>query len=512
MSYRFLAELGEGCLPAPIFSKIAKLSAPSNTKASPSMSSSKDSETDCSPSSPCGTISKHFQGRTGEGTSTSYLRDFLAHRIALLGSRKGQTMSEIFGPTQCPAFAKFDPESLSLRTHPELCPVALSSVSSKTLPKHGMMLGGVCCLLPRPWWERTIYASGGGAERPWLESDGGRSWPTPDASPRGPRAADLVVNDSTVVRRNSGQSRGIDLQTAVRHAEDNPFPTPTSSERSGINPNTGRGSGLSKFVKEGEKFPTPTTQEAKGVPYHGKKGERPRDLTLLGHVQKFPTPTAGDANSAGSRNLEGSKANAGVSLTDKVVYGNSETPREEGPLPTPRASNPGSRPNGKGGKILAEEIMIQEGLRERGEKLDTPREEESWPTPGATDGKGSGKTGEPRDRLDYAVERGETKSKVYDKPPPGGGQLSGDWTDWLVGFPILWSSPDPLPVSAVQEWLAITLLHDWWAEEPPIPRTIERGGDKHRCRRLKGIGNAQVPLCAAVAYTILEIQQEASEA
>ena len=341
MSYRCLVELGEDVLPAPIFSKIAKLSAPSNPKASPSMSSSKDSETDCSPSSPCGTISKHFQARTGEGTSTSYLRDFLAHRIALLGSRKGQTMSEIFGPTQCPAFAKFDPESLSLRTHPELCPVALSSVSSKTLPKQGMMRTGVCYLLPRPWWERTIYASGGGAERPWLESD----------------------------------------------AEDNPFPTPTSSERSGINPNTGRGSGLSKFVKE-----------------------------------------------------------------------------------------------------------------------------ESWPTPAATDGKGSGKTGEPRDRLDYAVERGETKSKVYDKPPPGGGQLSADWTDWLVGFPILWSSPDPLPVSAVQEWLAITLLHDWWAEEPPIPRTIERGGDKHRCRRLKGIGNAQVPLCAAVAYTILELQQEASEA
>ena len=92
------------------------------------------------------------------------------------------------------------------------------------------------------------------------------------------------------------------------------------------------------------------------------------------------------------------------------------------------------------------------------------------------------------------------------------GQLSGDWTDWLIGFPILWSSPDPLPVSAVQEWLAITLLHDWWAEEPPLPRVRERGGDKHRCRRLKGICNAQVPLCAAVAYTILEIQQEASEA
>lgn len=429
MSWHYSQELEGAFLPPSICSDIG-LSAPSKTKASARKSSCKDSETDCSPTSPSGTTSKPSTENLGEDMSPSFRADFLVSRIRALVSNSEPQMSEIFGQTQCESFARYDPESSTLRTYPDLFPVALSSVSSKTLPKHGMMLGGVCYLLPRPWWERTIYASGGGAERPWLESDGGRSWPTPDASPRGPRAADLVVNDSTVVRRNSGQSRGIDLQTAVRHAEDNPFPTPTSSERSGINPNTGRGSGLSKFVKEGE---------------------------------KFPTPTAGDANSAGSRNLEGSKANAGVSLTDKVVYGNSETPREE----------------------------------------------ESWPTPTARDYKdrlGSSCANVPTNYLLGRVIHAKTEEDTLNR------QLSADWTDWLVGFPILWSSPDPLPVSAVQEWLTITLLHDWWAEEPPIPRTIERGGDKHRCRRLKGIGNAQVPLCAAVAYTILEIQQEASEA
>lgn len=40
-------------------------------------------------------------------------------------------------------------------------------------------------------------------------------WPTPDASDRGPRSADLVVNQSTVQRRDSGQKRGMDLQTAA---------------------------------------------------------------------------------------------------------------------------------------------------------------------------------------------------------------------------------------------------------------------------------------------------------
>ncbi len=46
----------------------------------------------------------------------------------------------------------------------------------------------------------------------------------------------------------------------------------------------------------------------------------------------LPTPTANDSEAAGSRNLEGSKAHAGISLTDAVRFGDSETPRL---LPTP---------------------------------------------------------------------------------------------------------------------------------------------------------------------------------
>jgi hypothetical protein len=44
--------------------------------------------------------------------------------------------------------------------------------------------------------------------------------------------------------------------------------------------------------------------------------------------------------------------------------------------PTPRAANPGSRPNEKGGKVLEEEVLIAEGLRTRGQLL-------MWPTPRA---------------------------------------------------------------------------------------------------------------------------------
>ena len=61
-----------------------------------------------------------------------------------------------------------------------------------------------------------------------------------------------------------------------------------------------------------------------------------------------------------------------------------------------------------------------------------------WPTPAATDHKGSGKTGEFRDRLDYAVERGATKTHTYEKPQQSG-QLNPTWVEWLMGFPEGWT-------------------------------------------------------------------------
>ena len=81
-----------------------------------------------------------------------------------------------------------------------------------------------------------------------------------------------------------------------------------------------------------------------------------------------------------------------------------------------------------------------------------------WPTPTALDWKGSGVEGQPRDRLDYAVERGTTKTREYPTPTAtntkahhmrsGGrearsygthGQLNPTWVEWLMGFPLGWT-------------------------------------------------------------------------
>ena len=90
-----------------------------------------------------------------------------------------------------------------------------------------------------------------------------------------------------------------------------------------------------------------------------------------------------------------------------------------------------------------------------------------WPTPCATDYKGSGQTGQLRDRLDYAAERGATKSNNYATPQARdfrtgsterwdnpersrnlndqvGGQLNPTWVEWLMGWPLEWTDLKPL--------------------------------------------------------------------
>lgn len=109
-----------------------------------------------------------------------------------------------------------------------------------------------------------------------------------------------------------------------------------------------------------------------------------------------------------------------------------------------------------------------------------------WPTPCRTDYKGAGKAGTFRDRLDYAAERGRTKSHHYPTPrrkgmcggsgaweqmgrlvsdgvmtdeerhqigDRNGGRLNPDWVEWLMGWPIGWTALRPLATDRFRSWL-----------------------------------------------------------
>lgn len=119
-----------------------------------------------------------------------------------------------YGQSAPVCLGSFDLDTPSLKTS-QTClmengEIGLSEYSG-IFPRSGMMRSGTVYQLPN--LARTITEIGSGY------------WPTPDTTSRGARASDLVVNSSTVQRRDSGQKRGMDLQTAVKY-----WPTPNASD------------------------------------------------------------------------------------------------------------------------------------------------------------------------------------------------------------------------------------------------------------------------------------------
>lgn len=132
--------------------------------------------------------------------------------------KQASTASAVdYGRSAPVLLGRFSPDTPSLKTSQtclmESGEIGLSEFSG-TFPRSGMMRSGTVYQLPN--LARTITEIGSGL------------WPTPDTTNRGARASDLVVNQSTVQRRDSGQKRGMDLQTAVKF-----WPTPTARDYKG---------------------------------------------------------------------------------------------------------------------------------------------------------------------------------------------------------------------------------------------------------------------------------------
>lgn len=82
-----------------------------------------------------------------------------------------------------------------------------------------------------------------------------------------------------------------------------------------------------------------------------------------------------------------------------------------------------------------------------------------------------------------------------------GGSLNPDWVEWLMGWPIGWTRLEHLPAGVYADWAEKTVSGQWWLQEPDIPRVAV--GVPDRAKRLKAIGNGQVPACAALAWSLL---------
>jgi len=201
-----------------------------------------------------------------------------------------------------------------------------------------------------------------------------------------------------------------------------------------------------------------------------------RQLRLQDQVL-WPTPKRQNANGPGIH------GQGGTDLQTSVRY-----------WPTPRAGNPGSRPNGKGGKVLAEEVRkmfptpTAQDFKRRGpnsKQQGLSNIADMFPSPKSRDWKdGTSEGTQNRHSPDLGKIVGQ--SKVM-------GALNPDWVEWLQNWPLCWSSLKPLK--------EIIFLDPSIDPHPYPPRTTTI--KENRANRIKALGNGQTPICMAAAFRIL---------
>ena len=225
-------------------------------------------------------------------------------------------------------------------------------------------------------------------------------------------------------------------------------------------------------------FPTPVDPSKGGGT--SRSGARINECpSLHGMARKglWPTPQAHDCHKGDSKRVGryGTK-HGGRNLNDEVAM-----------WPTPSASSYGTNQggaSGRTGKVRPSlETMARQGM---------------WPTPAAGNRKGTGGghpglgggTGNKRKLVAMGMEA------------MGTGQLNPDWVEYLMGWPVGWSSSSPLPDSAWADWLLAATTGTLWLTEPPhVPRVSPVRHE--RKLRLTAIGNGQVPLTFVLAWQLL---------
>jgi hypothetical protein len=147
-----------------------------------------------------------------------------------------------------------------------------------------------------------------------------KMWPTP------------VARDykSHTITPNFPKGFNANLATEVEKEERKKtqmWPTPTATERSGINPKTGKGAGLTYAVKK-ELYPTPTSRDWRDTGNlqntEQRKDGRIRNDSLprviANEQQIFPTPNAWDGK-RGPQTMETLRdGNHQVNLIDAIVH------------------------------------------------------------------------------------------------------------------------------------------------------------------------------------------------
>lgn len=130
---------------------------------------------------------------------------------------------------------------------------------------------------------------------------------------------------------------------------------------------------------------------------------------------------------------------------------------------------------------LRDQIAVKEGLR-------------MWPTPAARDYRSQ--HAESSEAFIKRLEHKRGVNLVEELQRAGHvGQLNPAWVEWLMGWPVGWTSLEPLKELVEPDWSINP------AETGETPRLASKV--PARVNRLKAIGNGQVPQCMAEAWRLL---------
>lgn len=338
------------------------------------------------------------------------------------------------------------------------------------------------------------------------------------------------------------------------------FPTPTATERAGINPNTGKGAGLSRTVKDRELaarnlYPTPRAGKMTGETQtawearHARGDVSTPPLALAAAIAdtndytgiRYPTILTGGSMCGGPGaqaqcqdlidqgipekeavrmfgfTLEGMaawRARGGKADPNakRTAYKNADKKQQEerrgaddGPanpaaierlfFPTPTAFE---------GDSISDSTEVPSNYKR---PLYDKVAGRTWPTPVASDAKGANLSfsdSMSARNLPTTAIRAEAEEKNTNASYKLG-LLNPEWVAWLMGWPIGWTSPEPLPEGNFDTWMEMCRGRSWWRDEPPtIPRLSLKGTEAgSRANRLKALGNGQVSLCCARSYEVL---------
>lgn len=352
------------------------------------------------------------------------LVDTRASRSVSQGSVAASTIAAGSGPTSLDYFARYDPDSHSLKT----CQGTLfmgSDTFSATFPKSGSMRSGLLS-------ERTMSAL-------HIDEKDSSSWPTPDAGVS--TQANRSPSSGAAVRPNLGL-------LAKR------WPTATATAAKGgsrKNPGNSRLSGTAEVL-----WPTAMATDAKasGAADYSTESGRDAGTTLTDATvrhAKWETPRA---YSFAESHLPGQ---VGLDLQAKAWA-------------TPRASlneNRTTKPPPSHGRTHGETLAGQASIWATPKACDSDKpsagnrrsddltqQTRAWPTPMSADGeKGpttAGARGNPS--LGMSVRLHSGHQALPGTGPASRGVLNPRFVSWLMGLPSGWSEPTPIDPISFEHW------------------------------------------------------------